>query len=104
VHDYKAFDIRMGLEEKGIFHQLLVFHLDGSISISFRNDMYDRNILVTAIALVENSGSFVCASQLLGVVADLLAPALFAALGNDTGCVHVIFRERLDLRALCAQS
>lgn len=90
MHEYKAFDIKMGLEEKAIFHQLLVFHLEGSISISFRNDMYDQDVLVTAVALIENSGSFVCTSELLCVVADLLAPALFAALGNDTGGVHVV--------------
>lgn len=90
MHDHKAFDIRKGLEEKQIFHQLLVFHLHGSISMGLRNYMYDRHILVTAVALVENSGSFICASQLLCVVADLLATALFAALGDNTGGVHVV--------------
>ena len=90
MHDYKAFDIKMGLEEKAIFHQLLVFHLDGSISICFRIDMYDRDVLVAAVALIENRGSFIGTPQLLCVVADFFAPALFAALGNDTGGVHVI--------------
>lgn len=90
MHGYKAFDIKMGIEEKALFPQLLVFHLDGSISICFRIDMYDRDLLVAAVALIENRGSFIGTSQLLCVVAHLLAPALFAALGNDTGGVHVV--------------
>ena len=52
---------------------------------------------MTTIALVEDSRAFVCTSQLLCVVTNFLATALLAALGNNTGSVHIILRERLHL-------
>ena len=52
---------------------------------------------MTTVALVEDSRAFICTSQLLGVVADLFAAAFFAALGNDAGCVHIVFRDSLHL-------
>jgi hypothetical protein len=58
---------------------------------------------VTAIALVEDSGAFVCASQLLRVVADFLATALFACLPNYDARLHIVVVDGLHFRSLCAQ-
>lgn len=55
------------------------------------------NVLVTTVALVKDGGTFVSTSKLLGVVANLLATALFATLCNNTGGVHVILGECLHL-------
>ncbi len=74
-----------------------MFHLKNSISIESEIIELGQNVLVTTIALVKDSGTFVCTSQLLSVVAHFLATTLFTTLGNDTGCVHVIFGEGLDL-------
>ena len=52
---------------------------------------------MTTFALIKDGGAFIGTSQLLGVVANLLATALCAVLSNDTGSVHVTFRERLHL-------
>lgn len=61
------------------------------------------DVLVTTVALVKNRGAFVCTSQLLGVVADLLSPTLFARVINDTGSLNVSLANGLHLGSLCAQ-
>jgi hypothetical protein len=61
------------------------------------------DVLVTAVALIEDCGAFVCTTQLLGVVADLLATALLAGKIDDTGRVHVILGNGLNFGSLCAQ-
>jgi len=58
---------------------------------------------VTAIALVEDCGAFVCTSQLLGVVAHFLATALFACLSNDDARLHIVVVDGLHFRPLGAQ-
>lgn len=58
---------------------------------------------MTTVALVEDSGTFVSTSQLLSVVANFFTATLLAALGDDTGGVHIVFRNGLHFRALCAQ-
>jgi hypothetical protein len=59
---------------------------------------------VTAVALVENCGAFICAAQLLGVVADFWAAAFFARVLDDHAGLHVIVVDSLDFGALRAQS
>ena len=59
---------------------------------------------VTTVALIENGRTFICASQLLSVVADLISAALLAAMRNGTGGLHFVIVEDLHFRPLCTES
>jgi len=58
---------------------------------------------VTAVALVEDSTSFICASQLLCVVSHFLSSAFLAWMIDDAARLNVLFGYGLDLGSLCAQ-
>jgi hypothetical protein len=60
-------------------------------------------VLVPTITLVEDGGAFICTTQLLGVVADLVATALLARMLNEDGGLHVVVVEGLHLGSLRAQ-
>ncbi len=61
------------------------------------------HILVAALAFVEYGGSFVGATQLLSIVANLGSVALLAWLFDFAGCLHLVFGDGLHLRPFCAK-
>lgn len=57
---------------------------------------------MTALALVEDRGAFICTSQLLGVVADLGATAFLAGVLDDDAGLDIIVVDGLHFGAFRA--
>lgn len=55
------------------------------------------DVLVPAIALVENGGSFISTPKLLCIVSDLISTALVACMRDGRRCLHVGLCDGLHL-------